>query len=150
MRFEFSSGAIRPENDFAESRALEHVFVHFPVAPVIAAFSARSVYNDLAAGLPRCGINLKTPALQSKNSVHRVQRAPERPVHPTLRWIDREDQRTGSHLRRSMLRQGNQHGQGNKQRHAQIENRSQPGLEQSHNSPFPLRRNEPDAVIITL
>lgn len=107
LRREIAGNTVRPENDFVESPAFEHHFVHFPVAPVVAALSAGGIHNDFSARFTRSGIDLHTAMLQRKGSVNRVQRTAERPMHRALRRIDLEGKRTARRgLRRGMLRQG--------------------------------------------
>src|SRR5437764_12778058 len=77
---EFSRNAVQPKNDFAKSCALEDFFMHFPVAPVVAALSTRGLDNDFAPGPPGCGITLETAARQRQSSLHGVQRAAGQPV----------------------------------------------------------------------
>lgn len=122
---ELSCDIVRPENNLAEFSTFEHFLVHFLVSSVAAAFSAGGVHNDFSARFPCRRIDLQTPALQDKSSMHGVQRAAKRPMHATLRWINREGERTGR-LRRSILRERGQNRKRCQERSIQMESRLQP------------------------
>src|SRR5205823_13692147 len=89
---EFSRNAVQPKNDFAKSCALEDFFMHFSVAPAVAAFSTRAIDNDFAPGPPACGIKLEAAALQITRSMHGAHRPPHRPMHASLFRVDPEYQ----------------------------------------------------------
>ena len=129
--FESSANIIWPKSDFAEPCTLEDLFVHLSIALVVAALSAGGVHGDLTAGCPRRGTNL-----QSKSPMHGVQRAPERPVHSTLRRIDRKDQGAGCCLWLSLLRQSNKRRQRGNRARAQKQKCPRPCLRQPHRVPF--------------
>lgn len=141
FRLQFSANAVRPETDFAELFAFEYFLMHFSVPPIVVTFSAGGVDNDFSARFPCRRIDLQSPLLQSKSSVHRVQRTAKRPVHVALRRIDPEDDRAGRRLRRGLLRPCDQHRQRKEERSTKAQSRLQPVSEQSHVSPFFLRLN---------
>jgi hypothetical protein len=52
-----SVGSIRPKYDLGVLAAFENFFVHPPVSTVVTALTRGRIHYDLAAGLPRCGID---------------------------------------------------------------------------------------------
>ncbi len=133
---------VGPKNNFRVSRAFENLFVHFLVASIAAAVPACRVHDDFPAGLSRRRIKLQTSCFECERSVDRVNRAPKRPMHSALSWVDSENNFTGRRLRRSMLRQRAEHHHRQGSCYQQIEDRRQTASGPIHLSFAPFTRSE--------
>src|SRR6267154_5984257 len=125
LRRNFPFHAVWPKNDFGEFPAFENVFMHFLVAPIVAAVSACRAYGDLTTGFAGRGVNVEGPILESKRSMNRMQRCAKHPVHFALRGIDAQNNFRCRKLRRGVLRQSAEHNYGQGSCHKKIENSSQ-------------------------
>ena len=108
LRSQVSAKSVRSENDFVVPTTFQNFLVHLPVAPVVAAFSADCIHNDLAAGLSCLRINLEGASFERKRSVHGMKRTPQRPMHAALYRVESENKRSRFRLRYRMSRQSNQ------------------------------------------
>src|SRR5689334_964268 len=108
LRSQIPAKTVRSENDFTVTAAFQNFFMHLPVAPVVAAFSADCVHNDLTAGLPSFRINLEAATFYRKGSVHGMKRTPKRPMHAALCRVESENKRSRFRLRYRIPRKRNQ------------------------------------------
>ena len=105
LRHYFPVYVLRSKDDFLVLSAFENIFVHFPVARIVAAITACRVYGDLTAGFAGRTVKLQCPTLECKRPMNSMERRAQRPVHLALIGIEHKYSLTGRRLRSGMPRQ---------------------------------------------
>jgi len=80
-------GAIRPKNDLRKTRALENLFVHFPIAAIVAGLAAGGVKCDFTSHLAGSWVVSNHTPQKSERTLDRMKVAAELDIRAGSRWI---------------------------------------------------------------